>query len=89
MPKTPFTPLQSQPIKDCVGITKRSDTRYELRDGLELELSPTSETSYVKIVGKTSGSSNHWSGKHVGKYLAGYTSYGTGTGLQNYRVAKP
>ena len=73
-----------KPIKDCVGVTEfSSKDRYDLRKTLSLSTSPTQEVSYVKIVGKPSGSSIQWSGKHVGKYLGGYTSYGSGTGFQN------
>ena len=76
-----------KPIKDCVGVTEFSSKdppRYDLRKTLSLSTSPTQEVSYVKIVGKPSGSSIQWSGKHVGKYLAEYTSYGKGRGSRTF-----
>ena len=59
-------------------------TRYDLRKTLSLKTSGSQEVSYVKIVGKPSGSSIQWSGKHVGKVLREYTSYGSGTGLRTF-----
>ena len=59
-------------------------TRYDLRKTLSLSTSQSQDVAYVKIVGKPSGSSIQWSGKHVGKYLGGYTSYGTGTGSRTF-----
>ena len=59
-------------------------TRYDLRKTLSLSTSGSQEVAYVKIVGKPSGSSIQWSSKHVGKYLRGYTSYGSGSGLRTF-----
>ena len=76
-----------KPIKDCVGVTEfpgYDPTRYELRKTLSLSTSQTQDVAYVKIVGKPSGSSIQWSGKHVGKYLAEYTSYGSGRGSRTF-----
>ena len=76
-----------KPIKDCVGVTEFSSKdppRYDLRKTLSLSTSQTQDVAYVKIVGKPSGSSIQWSGKHVGKYLAEYTSYGSGRGSRTF-----
>ena len=76
-----------EPIKDCVGVTefsKYTPTRYELRKTLRLSTSGSGDIAYVKIAGKPSGSFNQWSGKHVDKYLGGWTSWGSGTGARTY-----
>ena len=76
-----------EPIKDCVGVTefsKYTPTQYQLRTTLSLRTSETGDIAYVKVLGKPSGSFNQWSGKHVGTYLAGWTSYGSGEGSRTY-----